>query len=468
MSAMRFETKAKLGYALLVVLLAAVMAYAINRLSAAGDEQVARIRRQENDITLVERLRGTTQLVLSRGRAYLLAADHDMYARVQSAQTELEEELRWFRAHSFDVEGLSYITSVQRAADSFLRVQDELMTARAQAERPDELIRRFESELMPLSKDLVDAVGDLVAYMEAHLEARYAELAAQRARLELGLYVLLGLVVAASLALAWTFARMLARSFRKERKAVEAANTAVAARDEVMGIVAHDLRTPLGALMMRAALIRNATDLGKIRQHADWIENTVNRMEYLIRTMLDLATIDAGRLTVIPSACGVDELVHHAVGLFEPLATGKHVTLEIEAEETELAIHADRERVLQVLSNLLGNALKFTPRDGRITVAVRRDGEDVRFGVLDTGAGISRERLAHVFERFWTEGAGATKKGTGLGLFIAKGIVVAHGGRMWAESEPGKGARFYFTLPLAVAPRMPIARSLADPPPAAH
>ncbi len=467
MSAMRFETKAKLGYALLVVLLAAVMAYAISRLAAAGDDQVARIRQQEHDITLVERLRGTTQVVMSRGRAYLLAADRDMYTRVQGAQEQLEDELRWFRDHSFDLEELSYISSVERAADRFLRVQDELMTARAKVEHPDELILRFESELMPLSRDLVNAVGNLVTYMEKHLEDSYAELAAQRTRRELGIYVLLGLVVAASLALAWTFARMLARSFRKERNAVTAANTAIAARDEVMGIVAHDLRTPLGALMMRAALIRNTADLDKIRKHADWIENTVHRMEYLIRTMLDIATIDAGRLTVIQSTCDVDELVQHAVGLFEPLATGKHVTIEIDANESGLAIHADRERVLQVMSNLLGNALKFTPRDGRITVEVRRDGEDVRFGVLDTGPGISPEQLTHLFERFYTESTGTMKKGTGLGLFIAKGIVVAHGGRMWAESEPGKGARVYFALPLAIAPRMPTARTLADPPSAA-
>jgi signal transduction histidine kinase len=114
--------------------------------------------------------------------------------------------------------------------------------------------------------------------------------------------------------------------------------------------------------------------------------------------------------------------------------------------------------VLQVLSNLVGNALKFAPHGGRVTVTAERDGAMLRFAVRDTGPGIPPENLSRVFDRFWMKGAPG-KQGTGLGLFIAKGIVEAHGGRIWVESEPGRGTRFDFTLPLAPEARLPTARA---------
>jgi signal transduction histidine kinase len=122
------------------------------------------------------------------------------------------------------------------------------------------------------------------------------------------------------------------------------------------------------------------------------------------------------------------------------------VRLEQSVADAGLAVLADRERVFQVLSNLVGNALKFTPSGGRVSLSVEQQGATVRFAVCDTGPGIPPVSLPRVFDRFWTETPG--KKGTGLGLFIAKGIVDAHGGRIWVESELGHGATFAFTLPL--------------------
>jgi signal transduction histidine kinase len=171
-------------------------------------------------------------------------------------------------------------------------------------------------------------------------------------------------------------------------------------------------------------------------------------MEYLIKTMLDVTTMEAGKFSVSPERCGADGLLREAREMFETLSASKQIKLEQVAVEAGLAIHADRERVLQVLSNLLGNALKFTPQGGHVTLCAERHGEMVRFGVRDTGPGIVRENLSRIFERFWKEETPG-KKGTGLGLFIAKGIVDAHGGRIWVESEVGHGSRFYFTLPLA-------------------
>jgi signal transduction histidine kinase len=134
--------------------------------------------------------------------------------------------------------------------------------------------------------------------------------------------------------------------------------------------------------------------------------------------------------------------------MLRPLAVGSTVRLDTSIEENLPLVYADAARIQQVLSNLVGNAVKFTPRDGRITVCAEQSEREVRFSVIDTGSGIPSEQLPHIFGRFWQARA-SDRRGIGLGLAIAKGIVEAHNGRIWVESHVGLGSTFYFTLPCA-------------------
>jgi len=453
-TSMTFETKAKLGYAILVLLLAAGMAYSVRRLSFVADDQVARLRAGEDEIKLVERLRWNSEILVASDWGYLISGDPGLLTQVQSAKARLDENLRALRDQNLSPTGLELVAEVEQVSERFMRVQERHLDARRRTEDPSKLVRRFDAEQVPLSHELDHALDRLVDQKEAGLRDLYEQARTYRARLELWLYALLGFLVLAGLGIAWRCAKVLGRSYRHEAAAHEAARKSLAARDEIMGIVAHDLRNPLGAIRMRAALVRMDAGSEKTRQQAASIENTTMRMEYLIRTMLDVATMEAGRFSVIAGPCDVENLLREAMEMFEAIAASKQVRFEQRIEAPGLAIHADQERVLQVLSNLLGNALKFTPQGGQVTLAVDRQGEEARFAVLDTGPGISREHLTCVFDRFW-KGDTPGKKGTGLGLFIAKGIIDAHGGRIWVESEPGHGARFYFTLPLELDTRPP-------------
>jgi signal transduction histidine kinase len=174
------------------------------------------------------------------------------------------------------------------------------------------------------------------------------------------------------------------------------------------------------------------------------IVRSAESMEYLIRDLLDVARIEAGQLRVSARPYDAARLVRDAADLFTPLAAGRGIHLVAVPPERAPRVRADPDRALQVFSNLVGNALKFTPREGVVTIGATEAGDDVRFWVRDTGPGIAEADFPRLFERFW-QGKGR-RDGAGLGLPIARGIVEAHGGRMWVESEVGVGTTVHFTL----------------------
>jgi signal transduction histidine kinase len=184
------------------------------------------------------------------------------------------------------------------------------------------------------------------------------------------------------------------------------------------------------------------------RKQLEVIQRSATRANRLIQDLLDVAKIQAGGLAVDPVAVDVRSLVNEVMESATPLAGASQIKVSCETGADLPHVASDRERILQVFTNLIGNAIKFTPKGGDIRILAALDSGEVRFTVADSGPGIPAEHLDHVFDRYW-QAKSTAKLGTGLGLSIAKGIVEAHGGRIWVESPPGSGAQFNFTLPLA-------------------
>jgi signal transduction histidine kinase len=207
----------------------------------------------------------------------------------------------------------------------------------------------------------------------------------------------------------------------------------------------------MAPVAMRAALVRKGVDVEDAKAHAAAIEDVVRRMETLMRGLLDVASMDAGKLSIAPRRCEVAGLLADVEVLFTAVAAKKGIALRANSGAPDLAVHADCDRVLQVLANLVGNALKFTRRNGTVEIHVGDVDGWACFEVRDEGRGIPPEHLSHVFDRFWKHD-GANSRGTGLGLFIAKSLVEAHGGEIHAHSEIDRGTTFSFTLPLDVSP----------------
>jgi signal transduction histidine kinase len=240
------------------------------------------------------------------------------------------------------------------------------------------------------------------------------------------------------------------RLLASEREARAAAEAAVRARDEVLRIVAHDIGNALSAMKVHATVLQRTLPdpESEPARRASAIRDMAQQVERLRQDLLDVAAIEAGRLSFEADEVALVEVVDSVMGTVAAVAQEKGLRMETDVPAGLPALWADRERLGQALSNLVGNAVKFTPAGGTVRVSAAAEGAEARVVVADTGPGIPPEHLPHVFDRFW-QARGTRRAGAGLGLAIARGVVEAHGGAIVVESEPGRGTRFTLTLPFA-------------------
>ena len=219
----------------------------------------------------------------------------------------------------------------------------------------------------------------------------------------------------------------------------------------MLGVVAHDLRNPLSTIRLAAELLLELVPDATHRKHLATLHRSALRMNELIQDLMEVSRIESGALALATRPERVSALLAEAGSMLGPLAQAHGLTLETAVDDGVSTVLGDSRRLLQVISNLVGNAIKFTPEGGRIGLRATAAGNEVRFAVADTGPGIPPEQLPHVFGRFWQANRG-DRRGIGLGLSIARGIVEAHGGRIWVESDLGEGSTFYFTVPVSAPP----------------
>ena len=234
----------------------------------------------------------------------------------------------------------------------------------------------------------------------------------------------------------------------------EQAQRAVRMREEVLSVVSHDLRTPLSVIAMHLRALEQLGDGAppRARDATDAIRASVEWLQRMIQDLLDAASIDAGRMRLERHPHDAMLILMRVVEIFEPLAAQRGLALRWEMPEHLPQVLVDEDRLLQVLANLVGNAIKFTEPGGRVTIRAAGDGDTLRIAVVDTGPGIAPANLPRVFDRFWHERGSAQARGTGLGLAIAKGLVEAHGGTIQARNNADGGSTFWFAIPLTTRP----------------
>lgn len=232
----------------------------------------------------------------------------------------------------------------------------------------------------------------------------------------------------------------------------ENAQKASQTREDLMAIVSHDLKNPLSVISLSANLIERQTlkeELSSeiLLQLIQRIKNAAKNSELLISDLLINAKIESGNFEVAKNPESPKEILYETIDFLTPLASQKNIQIVLKLPEFVPFFYVDKARIHQVLNNIIGNAIKFTPNNGSIKIEVHEsERKDILFSIEDNGPGIDEESLPHIFDRYW-QPERSKRQGTGLGLSIAKGIIEAHGGKIWVESILGKGTTFYFTIP---------------------
>lgn len=260
------------------------------------------------------------------------------------------------------------------------------------------------------------------------------------------------------LSLAMELARRAALAVDNAR-AYGAAREATRVRDEVLGIVSHDLRNAVAAISMSADLLDAAAGPEQVARLGEQIMRATLWMRHLISDLVDVTALEAGRLYVRQDMTAASAIAEAVRAMHEPRARRRGVALRTEVEQLP-PFRADADRIVQAVGNLLGNAIKFTPRGGAVTFAIERHRDGIAFRVTDAGPGIPAAEIPHLFDRFW-QAQKTRRGGAGLGLAIAKGIADAHGGRIDVATAPGAGSTFTLVLPF-----VPARQGTAPPPPA--
>jgi CheY-like chemotaxis protein/two-component sensor histidine kinase len=228
---------------------------------------------------------------------------------------------------------------------------------------------------------------------------------------------------------------------------------ALRARDRAAAVVAHDLRTPLDLIAHAAELVLRTTAEPQTRRHAERIINAFRRASDLVADLLDVAAIEEGKLSIDKRQVDVSRVILAVVESQQALAANSSIVLSLDLSPDLPLLPADERRIHEVLENLIANALKFTAPGGSVSVGSNWQSGEAVIWVRDTGSGIAEADVPHLFDRFW-QARKSDRRGTGLGLAICKGIVEAHGGRIWVESTLGRGTTVFFSLPAPTAPVM--------------
>lgn len=480
---MTLRARLLLGAALVIALLLGVAALslgAIARLVSAHREVATRA------VPAIRLASAAHDAILALGRLearYLVLGDERYAALWQERAARLREDLDRLAGLLRTPRETALLADARRAFDGYAAVvarEEALARAGGRAEAQ----RLAERESRALGERVAASLEALLEATHGLALAAQADAAALEARTWTGVLLALGAAVAGALLGAALLADRLTRSIRELARATAAvaagsfrAPIRVRGRDEIaelgrafnamterlrrldelketfLATVSHELRSPLTSVREAAHLLREEVPGPLTPSQARLVtivEHSTERLLRLVNQLLDLSRLRAGALSIERTRVELDRIVARAVDELRPQAEEAGLTLVVEGAGQGLAVTGDADRLVQILVNLLANAVRFTPRGGRITVRLVDAGPEVELQVEDTGVGIPAGALAHIFD--WYRQAHPGRGGSGLGLAIVKGLVEAHGGRVTVESQEGKGSRFTVLLPRAPAP----------------
>ncbi len=394
-----------------------------------------------DDVLEIHRLRTRVDALVASARGYLLTGNDRYLAQLTTLRREIDDAM-----HAFDAPGKADVTDelavVSRELRTYTSAIDEAVRDRTHITDLAALEQLYERRLSPERAVLESAITDLEETKREYLAQRMVHHEHLTRTAGIATLLVSALAIAISLGVGLLVVRRLSSQFRTIQESRREADEAAASRKELLDIVSHDLRSPLNTIVLGLDVLRE--EHGDL-PHLHSIENAALRMQRLVNDLLDAARSETCGLELDLSTSDSRELLELALEMFARPAERAGIELKI-GEATHTAVVVDRDRVLQILANLIGNALKVTPRGGSIVLAVEQIPDGVRFSVRDSGSGLADEQIPALFEAY-RQGKAHTRKGSlGLGLYISNTLTRAHGGTMGVESTP-QGSTFWFVVP---------------------
>lgn len=402
----------------------------------------------------VERLRAINSTLMALMPIYVLSGEPDLLFRLQGQYKDFDEVVGQIYDLETDPESRKALDYIKELSLKLRTLAVPGIALRKRGVPVAQVNEYFKQHTEKYSQALLVAIGEL-----AEREATSLEIAKQRVAKTVSWVIAIMVVLTVLVFLLLAFISFLTTKLVKQKRAYDLAQENLLkqerkmsqARKETVEVVSHDLKNPLGTIKMSLEMMLDELGEGPLseldfKEGLKIAQRSTETMEILIRDLLDHAKIEAGQLTLEKKQCNISLLVQDLSERYSLLAQNKNISFMTKISNANLFAVCDPGRTEQVLSNLLGNAIKFTPHHGKVKFSVSSKGGDIFFIVEDSGRGISKEQLPHIFDRFWQVKETA-KEGNGLGLAIAKAIIDAHKGNIWAESEKGKGSKFCFRLP---------------------
>jgi signal transduction histidine kinase len=407
----------------------------------------------------VEKIRNVALSKIADSRSFFLLGSKVLFDEQKKEQQNYRDLLAKFQRDFSLPQVPEIVQKLEVLADQEQEVFDQAMKFREQQTESKIVGQFYQSKIVPIRQQINDNLSSIVRIHSSELDnarERAKEAAAgAEAQIPRGMTFFSGLIVLLFAGMVFLVVRMIkqrTRQYAERDRLYEEAKKAYQGRDEVMVAVANDLKDPLES-------IANAVE-GLPGENVEIIKSSLTVAENRIKDILDQAKADTGIMSLRLDQIGINDILSDARFMLQPLAKQKDIRLQIDLANPPILAFFDRERVLRVISNLVGNAIKFSPKHGKVAIRVRSDQQFVHVSVNDSGPGIPEKQIPHLFDRFW-QASKTADQGAGVGLAVAKSIVVAHGGTIGVDCLPGNGSTFTFTLPR----RRPVGAVLPGPTP---
>lgn len=435
----RFSRRMSLGFVLAFLILLPVVGASLYSLDEIGQEKRILVHKHYDALLAAEKVRANLNQQRALMPIFVLTGDADLLRGFRATHEEFGPLLSALEAET----GLTFST-LRTSERELYEAAEPGITARLNGQSATTVNKFFEKRTRPLAKDAHVMMDEILRDRVKALESAKEDSEASAMQIVRGLVGVSLVALFALAAILWFLRREVAlreKLFLRESELSRA-------RKETVEVVAHDLKSPLATVIMSLDLAQQDA-AGESAHLVAMSLRAARKMNEFILALLDHSKIEAGHLELETAARDPLPLLSEIAGNFRALAQDKRIVLETDVPADMGLVPFDEIRLRQVLCNLLGNALKFTPVGGAILLKAERTGDAVTVSVHDNGPGIEAAALSHVFDRYWQVRATA-KDGTGLGLAISKGIIEAHGGKIWAESKPGRGSVFSLSLPAMV------------------